>query len=68
MDVDATIIKWMSITIAIGFISWGAAEAIDSKARADAVASASESWSKVIIACYESGQIECHNKFQIRIK
>ncbi len=62
------VFKWFSIAIAIGFISWGAAVAIDSRAKAEAIASATDSWSKVIIACYESGQTECHDKFRIHIK
>ena len=62
------VIKWISIAVAIGFIAMGVTESLDSKYKSEMVSSSSESFSKIMIACIESGQTDCDERYEFSIK
>lgn len=67
-EATTIVIKWISIAVAIGFIAMGVTETLDSKYKSEMVSSSTESFSKVLVACIESGQTDCDQKYEFSIK
>lgn len=67
-EATTIVIKWISIAVAIGFIAMGVTETLDSKYKSEIVSSSTESFSKVLVACIESGQTDCDQKYEFSIK
>lgn len=60
--------KWLALILVSLFISVAWATSEDSKYKAEAIASATESWSKVIVACLNAGQNNCNENYKMVIK
>ena len=61
------VIKWMAIVTIICSITWGVTETLDSKYKSDMVSSSMESFSKIMVACINSGQTDCDKKHEFTI-
>ena len=68
MDNPGPVVRWMAAAVMVIAVSVAWATVEESKYKAEAMSSAAESFSKVMIVCIESGQADCNEKYRMVIK
>ena len=68
MNNPGPVVKWIAAGCMVMFVSIAWSEVEDSKYKAEAMAAATESWSKVVVACIESGRENCDEKYRMVVR